>query len=101
VSTALFDFCKADKLLLSESGSLFGAQFRILLLELVYAARSVDKLLLAGEKRMAIRANFDADVAFMGGTGLERVLACADHVDLIVGRVYSSFHSVPFGEFPY
>jgi hypothetical protein len=32
----------------------------------------------------------------MGGTRLERVLARADHVDLVVGRVDSSFHSVPF-----
>jgi hypothetical protein len=32
----------------------------------------------------------------MGGTRLERVLTRADHVDLVIGRVYSSFHSVPF-----
>ena len=48
---------------------------------------------------MAVGANFDADVAFMGRTGLERVLARADYVDLVIGRVYSSFHSVPFGKF--
>jgi len=87
-----------EELLLCESGSFFGAQFRILLLELVYASGSVDQFLFTREKRVAVGANFDADVAFMGGTGLERVLACADHVDLVVGRVYSSFHSVPFGE---
>ena len=45
---------------------------------------------------MAVRADFDADVAFMGGTRLERVLARADHVHLIVGRVDSSFHFCTF-----
>ena len=86
--------------LLCESGGFFGAQFRILLFEFIDATSRIDQLLFAGEEGVAVGANFDADVAFMGGTGLERVLARADYVDLVIGRVYSSFHSVPFGEFP-
>jgi hypothetical protein len=77
-----------------------GPYFLVFLLELVYASRGIDKLLLAGEEGVAVRADFDADIAFMSGTGLERVLARADHVDFVVGRVYSSFHSVPFEEIP-
>lgn len=64
----------------------------------IYATGGIDQLLLTSEKRVATRANFDTDVAFVGRTGLELVSASASDVDLIVCRVYSSFHTKPFRE---
>src|SRR3569833_2705593 len=43
----------------------------IFLHELVNAASRIDQLLLAGEEGMAARADFDADVALIGGAGAE------------------------------
>jgi len=54
---------------------LFRARFgrfsglRVLAAEAFDASCSVYKLLFAGEKRVAIRANFQVDIAFMGGSG--------------------------------
>ena len=83
---------------------LFGCEFRGLLgagllvfaLKAIYAASRIDQFLFACKERVAARANFNADVAFMGGTRLEGVLTRTDNVDLVVGGMDSSFHFVTF-----
>jgi hypothetical protein len=82
-----------------QAGGLFGALLLILLLELVDAAGGIDQLLLSGKERVAVRADFDADVVLVGGSCAERMSARADHVHLIVGRVNSSFHWFTSGNF--
>ena len=67
----------------------------------IYATGGIDQLLLTSEKRVAVGANFDADVAFVSRAGLELVSACASHIDLIVCGVNSSFHTKPFRELRY
>src|SRR6185295_4231392 len=64
----------------------------VLLLEPVDAALRVDQLLLPGKKRVAVGADFHADVALMSRAGFERVPAGANDVDFFVGGVNSSFH---------
>jgi hypothetical protein len=46
------------------------------LLELVNTSAGVNKLLLAGEERVALGANFNAEIA-LGGTARNFVAACA------------------------
>lgn len=76
----------------------FGFALRggVLFLETLDAAGGVDELLLAGEERVAVRADFDAQhVPFYGAAGLPRVAAGAVHrYGMIVG-VNSGFHSSP------
>jgi hypothetical protein len=63
-----------------------------LLLEPLNTAGRIDKLLLAGKERVAIRANFSVDR--LGGTAcFKRISATAVHHDLFVFRMYSFFHS--------
>ena len=62
--------------LLRGRGSLFG----VLAAEALDAACRVHQALFAGEERVAVGADFEADPAFVGGAGLERVAARA--VDL-------------------
>ena len=45
--------------------------------EALHASGSVDQPLLAGEERVANRANFYVDVALVGRTGLKVAPACA------------------------
>jgi hypothetical protein len=71
---------------------LFGALPGVFLFETIDAAGRIHKLLFAREERVAARADFDADVAFVGGSSFERVSARADHIHLVIGRVNSSFH---------
>src|SRR5437868_7029669 len=66
-------------------GFLGVAHLLILLLEAVHASFGIDQLLATGEERVATGANFDADVAFVGRAGTERVAAGANHVDFFVG----------------
>jgi len=60
--------------------------------EALNAASRIHKLLLAGEKGMTRRANFNADVAFVCGTGNECVSAGAMHADLAVMGMNGCFH---------
>lgn len=58
----------AEKSLLIAAGDfcrLLGAYALIFAFKFVYAASRVDKLLLASEERMAVRAYFNADIAFV------------------------------------
>jgi len=69
-----------------------GAGFLILLLKLIDAARGVNQLLAAGEERVAVGANFNADVALMRRARLKHVSTGADYIELVISGVNSSFH---------
>ena len=45
-----------------------------------------------------MRTNFNANVAFVRGTGFERVLTRANYVHVIIGGMYSSFHIITIRE---
>src|ERR1022692_4790300 len=76
-----------------------GARFLVLPLELVDAAGGVHQLLLTGEERVAGRADFHADIAFMRRARLEGMAAGADHIQFVVSGVNSDLHfitGIPF-----
>jgi len=77
--------------LLRGFGLLAFVRLRELAAEALDAACRVDQLLLAGEERVARGADFDDDVALVGGARLERVAAGALHVDVAVTGVDSLF----------
>ena len=62
------------------------------LLELVNASAGINKLLLAGKERMALRANFNADDTALGRTGLDFFAACALDSDFAIVGMESFFH---------
>src|SRR5580658_2335825 len=66
--------------------------FLVLLLKSFNTSRRIHQLLLACIERMAVGADFHADVAFVGRAGLERVATSADHVQLIVSGVNTGLH---------
>jgi hypothetical protein len=59
----------------------------------VNASGGVNQLLLAGKKRVALRANFHLQVGFAGRAGLKRMAASAMDIDFDVIGMYFSFHS--------
>jgi hypothetical protein len=61
------------------------------LLEAVYTAAGIDKLLFARKERMALGANFNTLFRF-SGTCLERFTADATHCGLAVLRMNILFH---------
>ena len=64
------------------------------LLELVNTSACINKLLLAGEEGMALGANFNSDLASLGGLGNNGFAACAlDHALFILG-LDSFFHFI-------
>ena len=67
--------------------------FGVFAAEALDAAGGVDQLLLAGEEWMAARADFNADVALMGGAGHKRIAARAVHTDFVIGRMNCCFHN--------
>ena len=58
----------------------------------IHASGRIDQLLLAGEKRMTFRANFDMQVFAKRRTGLERVSTRTAHRDLVIFRMNFLFH---------
>src|SRR5205814_4983816 len=64
----------------------------ILLLEAVHAAFRVDQLLASGKERMAVRADFNADIALMRRARPELVPAGADDVNFFVSGMDAGFH---------
>ena len=62
------------------------------LLEAINTSAGINKLLFTGEKRMAFRANFNADFSALGGSGLNRFAACALDDALFVAGLDSVFH---------
>src|SRR2546423_1808537 len=72
-------------------------RFRLLavaLVEAVNAARRVNQLLLAREERVALRADFDVDVALLRRARLERAAAGAVDVRRVVVGMNSLLHFV-------
>jgi hypothetical protein len=74
-----------------------GLSVRVFLLKALHASRGVYKLLLSGEKRVAVRADFDAQhVTFDGGARRKRVAASTVHGYGVIIGVNSGFHDSPF-----
>ena len=74
-----------------------GGGVGVLLGETFDAAGGVNQLLLAGEERMAIRADFDIQpVALDGRTSREIVAAGAMHRYGVIVGVNTGFHVAPF-----
>ena len=73
-----------------------GRNVGIFLLEALDATRGVDQLLFAGEERVAVRADFDAEhVAFDGRARLERIAAGAVHRYRMIVGMNTGFHESP------
>ncbi len=60
--------------------------------EAIHASRGVNQLLLAGEKRMASRADLNVEVALLGRPGVESFAAGAGDCDLAIIRMNLWFH---------
>jgi hypothetical protein len=73
---------------------LLGAGFLVLAAEALNAAGGVHQLLFACEKRVAIRTDFQADVAFVRGSGIKRVAACAMHMYFFVSWMNRCLHDL-------
>lgn len=63
--------------------------------EALDTAGGIDQLLLARKEGMATRADFDMDIAAMGGAGGKAVAARAHDADLIVSGMDGCFHGSP------
>jgi hypothetical protein len=71
----------------------FGGWFlAIALVEAIDASRRIDQLLFTSEERVASRANFDVQIALLGGTGLECLATSTGNGYLDVFWVNSWFH---------
>ena len=68
-------------------------RFGVFTAEALDAAGGVHELLLAGEERVAIRANFNADVAFMGRASHECIAARTMHANFVISWMNSCFHN--------
>jgi hypothetical protein len=78
-------------------GSGFGGGVGVLLGEAFDAAGGVDELLLAGEERVALGADFDAQhVALNSRAGLESIAAGAVNRNGMIVGMYTGFHEVTF-----
>jgi hypothetical protein len=78
-------------------GGGFGGGVCVFLLEALDTAGGVDEFLLAGEERMAARADFDAQhLALHSRASLEGVAAGAMHRYGMIVRVNTGFHEAPF-----
>src|SRR4030066_1540642 len=64
----------------------------VLLAEFVDTAAAVHDLLLAGEERVAVRADFHAQVGAQGGAGDEAVAAGAGSLDFFILGMDAVFH---------
>jgi hypothetical protein len=77
----------AEACLCSPTAGLLGCRrclFGVLAAEALYAACRVYQALLAGEERVAVGADFHADLALVRGAGLEIVSAGAMYLDCCV-----------------
>ena len=73
-----------------KSAGLLTGSFKTLL-EFVDASAGIDELLLAGIERMALRADFNAQIIF-GGTGMDFVSAGALYYDVFIRGMDSFLH---------
>src|SRR3954471_17621789 len=69
-----------------------GVRLRVLAVEALDAAGRVHQLLFAGEEGVAIRADFQTDVALVGRTGSKHVAARAMHAHFVIRGVNSCLH---------
>jgi len=60
------------------------ASFAVFAAEALHSAGGIHQFLLAGKERMAIRADFYVNIAFVGGSGAECVSACAMDAHFLV-----------------
>ena len=60
--------------------------------ETFHAPSGIHQLLLTGEERMAVRADFHRDVALMGRAGHKCIAARAVHAHFVVRRMNRCFH---------
>jgi len=67
---------------------------RVLPAEALDAASGIHKLLLAGEERMAGRADFYVDIALMGRTGRKAAAAGAHNAHFVVIGMNCCLHGV-------
>ena len=67
---------------------------RVFLLEFLDASRSVDDLLLAGVKRMALGAHLDVDILTHGRAGYEFAATAANNIYVFVFRMNFVFHNL-------
>ena len=72
----------------------------ILAAEAFDASSGIDQLLFAGEKRVAIGADFQVNIALMRGSGGERVPASTHDADFVVCGMNLFFHLSPSFESP-
>src|SRR5205814_3764120 len=78
----------------SRSRRLF--ESRVLPPEQLHAARAIHQPLLAGEERVAARADFEVqEVALIGRAGLEGASACAHDGHFVIVRMDARFHGTP------
>ena len=77
------------------SGLLLGLARSVALVEALDAATGVDQLLLAGEVRVALVAEFDEKIATLGAARREGVAARALDVRVCVVRVDVGLHGEP------
>ena len=77
-------YCKGETILLLEVLES--------LLELINTSACINKLLLAGEEGVALGANFDSDLASLGGLSNNGFAACASDYALFVLGLNSFFH---------
>src|ERR1039458_4762959 len=64
----------------------------VLAAEALHAAGGIHELLLAGKEGMAGRADFNADVALMGGPGNKRIAARAMHAHFVISGMNGRLH---------
>src|ERR1700722_17564682 len=69
--------------------------FRVLAAEALHAAGGVHQLLLAGEKWMAVRADFNTYVALMCRAGHKCITTRAMHAHLVICGMNGWFHRDP------
>lgn len=78
-------------------GGGFGGGVGVFLLEALDPAGGVHEFLFAGEERMAVGANFDAQhLAFDGRASLEGVAAGAMHRNGMIVGMNTGLHEAPF-----
>ena len=74
---------------------LFHFLLRVFAAEALYAAGGVQQLLFAGKEGMAIGADFDVNIALMGGAGGETMSTRALHPYFVVCGMNSCLHGSP------
>jgi len=71
-----------------------GSGFAVFAAEALNPAGGIDQLLLASEKWVAIRADFNVNISTVGGAGIERMPAGALHSYFVISGMNSWLHGV-------